>query len=101
MTYTMQIKSANAMAQRFALDAAIERRRSAVAFIFGIELAIEQGIDAGMDRAELRDLANGALDAISNLTGELHAALDAENLSHDMLLPLDVSELLALVEKLK
>ena len=35
------------------------------------------------------------------LTGELHAALDAENLSRDMLLPLDVSELKALVEKCK
>ena len=103
MTYTrtMQTKSANAMAQRFAIDAVEGRRHNAAMFRDFIEWAIIAGIEADVDKNVLHDMATGALDAISNITGELHAALDAENLSHDMLLPLDVSELKVLAEKCK
>ena len=99
-TRTMQTKSANQMAQRFALDAVSERRDEACQFLIYMEFAIAQGLEVGIDKAFLHDTATGALDAISNITGELHAALDAENLAHDMLLPLDVSELKALIGRL-
>ena len=98
---SFQTLNANYVAQRFALMAVDERRRDAGAFLAAIEIAIQTGIAAHADRAFLHDTATGALDAISNLMGGMLKDLDDQHLAHDLLLPLDVSELQALVEKCK
>lgn len=103
MTYRsqLQLKSANAMAQRFAHDAMLDRREDAASFLAAIETAIEKGIAAGINRDYLHDTATGALDAISDVEGQLLKALDAENLSHALLVPLDTSELKSIIIKLR
>ena len=98
---SFQTLNANYVAQRFALMAVDERREDAAHFLFNMEIVIASGITLGIDKNFLHDTATGALDAISNLMSGMLKDLDDQRLASDLLLPLDVSELQALVEKCK
>lgn len=94
-----QFRSANAISRRFVRAACDERREDALRFFYAASNLIDTGLDSGVSRSFLADMAKGLHDEITNLDTGIRRDLDNAGIINEWR-PIDLEDLNLLIESL-